>query len=250
VKDLKLALTESEQRHVMKLEQLTRENQSLRNQVELLEPQIVVKPDFNATANQVKVEQLTEKIRDLEHQSRIQTDEAAMMQKKLQALLKDKECQLEFFRDANPEQVKQLKTDFETKMNEYNSYIVELETKLEWYIENQDIANDIQNRIERYENAVLELNAIETGKFNKNRSGSDIKRIKVLENQLKDLQEDSKLIAKSIPTLNGIISARRPLIPPEDNLKLLKQRIHHLEGENTEIRNVLNRKIRDLDLEV
>jgi hypothetical protein len=241
---------EEEQRNMLKMDQFIKENQILKNQIELLESQLNGRNDFSSTNNMIKMEQMSQKIQELEHQNRIQVEDAGMLQRKYEALLQDKTKQLEVLKDANPEQLKQLKAEYQSSTEKYQAYILELETKLEWYIENQDMANEIQARIERYEKAVQEITRLQDGKLSKSRSASDVKRIKMLENQLKDIQSDQKLAGSSLPKIETLMTTSRPSITPEETLHHLKRRIHTLEGENSKLKSDYTRKIKDLELEV
>jgi DNA repair exonuclease SbcCD ATPase subunit len=250
VKELRSTVMEEEQRNILKMDQYVKENQTLKNQIELLENQLNGRQDFSSTSNMIKMEQMSQKIQELEHHNRIQLEDTAMLQRKYEALLQDKSRQLELLKDADPEQLKKLKDEYQSRTEKHQAYIVELETKLEWYIENQDIANEIQSRIERYEKAVEEITRLQDGKLSKTRSASDIKRIKLLENQLKDFQSDQKLAGNTLPKMETLMATSRPSITPEETLHHLKRRIHTLEGENSKMRADFTKKVKDLELEV
>jgi hypothetical protein len=181
----------------------------------------------------VKVEELSQKVRDLQHEIQNQKHDSELITKKYEAMLKDANRSLESLQNANPDQLTAIKLEHAKKIEEFTAYIVELETKLEWYLENQDISNDIQRRIDRYEKSIHDLQSLDVFKTKKFK---DAKKIELLQNQILDLQEDAKLSSKNTPDIANLVQNSKPIISPEDIIKHLKGRSIFLETESQKLK--------------
>lgn len=246
VRNLKNTILETEQRNFIKMDHLNKENATLKTQIEYFESPSNAKQKSNMSAalEKVKIEEMESEITMLKHNLNIADEDALKMRNKYEALLADANKTIQTLKTQEPDNVKSIQSKFEKEKVEFTSYIVELETKLEWYVENQEIFNDAQASIERYERTLAELNASFDSKdiLKSKRSINDIKKIKALENQIVDLQEAARLSIKPMPDLALILQEKRPSISLEETLKYLKKRIHILEDEKSKITSELEAK--------
>lgn len=238
---------ELEQRHFLKIESIQKESANLKMQKE------VNGDGGRGTMSNAKdfltIEQLKGQVSSLQYDLETNREDSSSQIMKYEALLADSRRSLEDITQAQPEHLKKQAREFETKRIEYDKYIVELETKLEWHLENQDIFTQVQHRIERYEQTIKDLNKAldkqpSSGKIA--RSSNDIRKIKQLENQLLDLQEQENVG----PDLKQVMESNRPSIPIQQMVTYLKKIIQNQDHDLKKIRQDYELKIKELTDEV
>ena len=244
-----------EHRQFLKLEAAQRETATVKTQLELAEASLRKASSISNTQATLTIEELKSTLSKLERQAETQKEDTRQQISKYEALLADANKRVEEALSSHPEHIKKLVADVEEKRSVREKYIVELETKLEWHIGNQDIFNQVQQRIDRYEKTIEQLNkALEAQLTTNNNSGSggrsinDIKRIKLLESQIADLQEQIIHNDKPLPDLG--MENPRPLIANEQVVVYLKKIIHDMEQDYSRATMKYDEEIKQLHLKV
>ncbi|KAJ2999957.1 hypothetical protein HDV02_001214 [Globomyces sp. JEL0801] len=245
-KELKLSITELEQRHFLKQENLGREISNLKMQLETTVDSENTRPNFTSTKEKLKIESLEAELRDLKHTLETTQEDSKLEKEKYLAQLADMGVQLQKISDSEPEQIKKMALEFETQKGHFQDYIFELETKLEWHIGNEEVFNDAQRQLARSEKLMADLNALLDNKFNGiyKRSPTDIRRIKLLESQMEELQE--KLVKETRGVSDLGTSANRPDINGTEYIRYLKKKVQTLEQENLQVKNIEQSKFTHL----
>ena len=150
----------------------------------------------------------------------------------------DAQSQISSFRGCSKEEVDELRKVWADERSKFESYIVELEGKLERELsmrelikENQllDYSNDINATIPNH-GQQKSKSPLKTS--NKNVRYSDNKRIKELEKLVVDLQERLLRATKGAQsTLSDLIIAAKPSIEESSYINHLKDRVKRLENE-------------------
>ena len=139
---------------------------------------------------------------------------------------------------ARLETIDKTKPEVENKnQDNRDAYIVELETKLEWALVQQDTAAQYSQHIKELEvnindlemhiQSILQIKKLGTMK----RNPSDVRRITDLEKKITNLNQ---IIARKQATVASIMNTERPIIDDVDYLRHLKYRIITLEAAASE----------------
>jgi chromosome segregation ATPase len=196
----------------------------------MLKTEMEMKPkkiDINETKYKVENEELKEKIEELKHVIECRDEDINSQKFKYDAIINELNTKSEKLKVENVE------IAYEVKGEEY---IVELESKLEWYIDNQESFTDLERRIKKYEKAIQEFNQLLDTTIpsdSQNRDVKDVYRIKVLEAQVEDLKDEIKSRFREVPDLKTVLGKPRPF---DVDVKVLKKRIYELENEKLDLR--------------
>jgi chromosome segregation ATPase len=138
-----------------------------------------------------------------------------------------------------------LKEEFGNAMSKLQSEKDEVEQKLGWYMENQDmLGQDYEKlkekdaRIEQLKEEILSMKTKDGGK----------KRISSLEKQVKDLQE--ALTKKNPDSIPMLLNAIKPSIEEQEEYRKLKQENEKLKKTIQEKDDEFDKKIRNLRVEI
>lgn len=235
IKDLKKTAKDLEQRYFLKLDAAQRDTATVRTQLELAESSLRKASSISNTQATLTIEELKSSISKLQHEMETQKEDSKQQTLKYEALLADANKRVEDALSSHPEHIKKLVADLDEQRLSRERYIVELETKLEWHIGNQDIFNQVQQRIDRYEKTIGQLNKalesqIGSSGSSQQRSSNDIKKIKQLESQIADLLEQIMHNDKELPDLE--MENPRPIIANQQVVVYLKKMIHDMENDH------------------
>lgn len=198
------------------------------------------------------IEELKGQVARLGHELETQNEDAKQQVAKYEALLADANRRAQEALSSHPDHIKKLMDEYQELQVAREKYIVEVETKLEWYVENQDIFNQVQQRIDRYEKTIKELNKVlETSQpsfGSVQRAPNDVRKIKQLENQILDLQE--QLSNQSKVPLNLGLENSRPSIPHQQMVTYLKKIIHEMENDHAKEKLMHESALKDLNEKV
>jgi hypothetical protein len=226
-KELRQHLKELEHLHTMKKDDMSREISFLKTQYE------TGKSINNAevTAKQrVKIEALEKELATLKHTK--ETDHADFLAHKLRLESNIAELQSNLANVEKSDHIKAWEAEIANISLQYNNYIFELETKLEWAMENQDIVQDCQKQIESVKllNSTLidKINSYEAPRAGKKSSFNETKKINELELKLMDSERENSRLKSN----HGIgLENPRPKISDADYVRYLKGRLQIAEKE-------------------
>ncbi|KAI8922654.1 hypothetical protein BC831DRAFT_67049 [Entophlyctis helioformis] len=186
VKMLVREAKEAEQRFYLKHEALVRENQALRSQVlgagrtgdVSVERAVAAGPegdaapgvadtpavagvlgDFAAARSQVRIERLEAELATLRHTAKTRETDLRARISQLEAQLGDAQTSLESLQGADPERLKKLEAEHKVAREKYETYIVELEGRVERYAEVQEMLSDAVRSMETQESVIRDLRA-------------------------------------------------------------------------------------------
>ena len=254
IKMLRKEMREGEQRHFLKQEALVRENLHLKSQLGGSSTDLnEIGPDGQAKASdvtgfssakaKVRIEALETELAAVKHKSASKEADLKARIVQLDAQLSEASDELSNLRGADPERLRTLENEMKSKKKQYDAYIAELETKLEWFLERQELWDDNQVVIHNQEALIKDLRRTieqleQTPGENKLKrstkaSASDLRRVKELETEVRDLKAE-KIRKQSIGSkysLDSLVDAARPAISDGEYIKMLKQRIQKQEKD-------------------
>eukprot|EP00842_Homolaphlyctis_polyrhiza_P002725 jgi/Hompol1/3453/HPOL_001585-RA len=289
VKNLRKELKESDQRHYLKQDALIRENHWLKAQLNsvggnadlksdingdsrsgfatyhdrLVSNEAAKHGDFTAVKSQVRIEALEADLATLRHTSQAKESDLKARITQLEAQLHEARSSLETLSAADPEKLKKLEADQKAMREKYDAYIVELEGKLEMYMETaanaeidprhtkrqEILIEDLKSEIKRLEHAVLaghstavpsntgtnakQGSLVATQATGPKRLPADVRRIKELEAQVETLREERDRRRDQLPIqVASIVQSAKPVISESDYVAHLKQRVRKLQREH------------------
>jgi hypothetical protein len=200
VKNFQTSFKEQERLNVARVEGLQKEIAILKTQIS--------GQKFNKRPNDLlQLDELRNTVSSLTRELELEKDDSRQQILKYEALLADANKTVDQIKKNTPEIAKTLKERLEIDIDKHKEYIVELETKLEWRLENQDL----MSRLESKSNSAL----------------NDAHHTKQLEDQILDLDIESLNPSKTAKVLR----AYRPEISGVQMIKFLKKNIYKLENE-------------------
>ena len=253
-KELKKSTKDLEHRQFLKLEAVQRDITTLKTQLELSESALKKFGSISNTQATLTIEELKSSEIKLKRDLETQKEDSRRQVIKYEALLADSNKRVEEAVSSHPEHIKKMIADMEEKRALREKYIVELETKLEWHVGNHDIFNQVQQRIDRYEKTIEQLNQaldsqiVHNGKLNQHRSVNDIKKIKQLEIQIADLEEHISHSERTLPDLG--METTRPPIANEQAIIYLKKILYEKEDDVSKLKIGHEETIKELNDQV
>jgi DNA repair exonuclease SbcCD ATPase subunit len=234
IKELKASSIENDKRNFLKLETLQKENSFLKTQLDMHENEKKSRYAIDITKEKVRSEEMELKINELEYRVQIKEDELTALNKIHEAQCADYEKRIA---DIAEQSTKELKEKFKIDLDQHKTYILELESKMEWNLENQQVFSDAESRIKRYEDAIAEFHRLVESSSevdDEARNPKDISKIKLLESQLENLEQEMKQ-KSTFPELKVFTEAQRPEISADKSVQILKRRIVTLENEKMDM---------------
>jgi hypothetical protein len=248
-KDLKMQLKESEKKEVLKSEKLSREITALKTQLSERE-RFQTRSELGVATYQLQIETLEQELQAVKSTS-LETNEYQKAEiDKLKAMLKEAN-KSKVNSDASPNSNSTSSKEFLEMKDKYDTQILELEKKLKWHMENQEMIDDLKksnavkdSRIKNLEDS-LDSNS-SSKKDLRRRSLVDIQKINALEAEIKKLKDTG---TKSRG--NVALKAEMPVKVKDDNeISLLEAKISTLNQENEHLSRESEVRIRSLQQEV
>ncbi|KAK5672786.1 hypothetical protein QVD99_000281 [Batrachochytrium dendrobatidis] len=240
--------------------------------------------DFSSVKAQVRIESLEQSLATLRHTSRaIESDLQARIIH-LEAQLADANLKLVALESSDPEKLKRLESDFKLRCETYETYIVELEGKLEMYMENMDIVDESRQKSDMQQHVILDLKKeierleqvisfLTSQSQRKSDNGTGVKtprgaskvapdtvkqiqagtvRIRELEQQVEKLRRE-KLeleVDRHTKTIADVTRTPKPPLEETDHVRLLRQRVKKLQTEYEAVVGENNSKTRIMQDEI
>ncbi|KAJ3278778.1 hypothetical protein HK104_002034 [Borealophlyctis nickersoniae] len=246
IKSLKQDHKDAERLHQLKLESALRENTHLKNQLRDAQAHSRPPSDFNAAKIQVRAEKLEIELREAQAKEEGLKGEIA----KLRAQLTEAHEQIDALKDAAPDVVEKLRSDMKEAKARYEAYIVELEGKVAWHVENQELLAEKEAMLQEREKELDEAKRKTGGVTGKRGSavvmGADAKRIKALEKQVGELERALKKKGRPDP-IAELVKATKPTIEEGTYVKHLREKVRKLEQEVEVARADGARSVRQLE---
>ena len=250
-KELKKSFLEAEKKEFLKSEKLSREVSALRTQLNERDRSLN-RTDFGAAQYQLKIETLELELDALRSTSLDKESALNAEIEKLKAILKEATRQKAAEKEIVPT-AHVLDSQAKTK---YEAYIVELEGKLQWYNENQELLEEFQKTIKVKDARIQELSdaidklglSVSAKKGLVRRSLVDIQKIKNLESEVKQLKQPGSKSGSSRSLQD--IRAEKPSIEDSEYVRHLRDRVKALETENESMSKESEVRIRSLHQDV
>lgn len=231
-KELRKQLKESEQVQFIKHETIAREMTILKSQMQAGGDW--ASTDLTIAKQRARIESLESELSITKHTFAATEEESKLQIIKLEAQLNDTQITLDKLSGADPEHIKNLRVKNALEKEKFNSYIMELEDKLEWALLNQDTERSALIQISRLESENTDLRSdLESLSKLKNiasikRQPIDIRRIKDLERKVAHIQQEKSITSLN---LNEIMTNVRPGIDGIETIRHFKNRLHSVEQE-------------------
>jgi len=241
-----MQLKESEKKQLLKSEKLSREIAALKTLISERE-RFQTRSELGVATYQLQIETLEQELQSLKSSS-LETSEYQKAEiEKLKAMLKEAN-KSKLKPDAAENSVVMPSKEFLEMKDNYDAQIIELEQKLKWHIENEEMIDDLKKNIAIKDARIKNLeDASDFGSSKKDprrRSLVDIQKINSLEAEIKKLKE---------PGIKSRISlkAEKPMQEKTDNvISLLETKISTLNEENEQLSRDAQVRITNLQQEV